>query len=438
MSFSKLEKMTLRISHFLTFLAICLFSSCDKGVQVEAEGPKTTFESIQGTILSQNCSVSGCHNSTSHSGGLDLESSASYSNLVNAEPTNTFARTAKFVRVRPFKPDSSFLFLKIDGTQALDFGNRMPSNSTAELPSNYREFIRQWIQAGAPREGEVADARLIRDPIVSNDTFTPPSQPQQGLQLQVRPFAIDPLSEREIFVYNKSTNADSLYVNRIEVKMRPGSHHFILYSYNATGLREGEIRDLTTTNGEIFRAGRQLFIGSQTPMLDHQLPPNVVLRMNPYQGFDYNSHYVNTGSAVKTGEVYVNLHTVARNDSTKVAVPIFDNYVLLSLPRGQKTTVQYTWTKSFARNVFMLSSHSHKRGESFKIFGVGGINQGRLLYENYDWDHPPLKAFSPPLRFEAGEGYRIEVTYNNNTDRDLHFGITSEDEMCIVVGYYYN
>lgn len=276
--------MTHRICHFLVFFTICLFSACDKGVQVEAERPKTTFESIQGTILSQNCSVSGCHNSASRSGGLDLESSASYSNLVGIEPTNTFARTAKFMRVRPFKPDSSFLFLKIDGNPGPDFGNRMPSNSTSSLPSNYREFIRQWIQAGAPREGEVADARLIRDPIVSNDTFTPPNPPQQGLQLQVRPFAIDPLSEREIFVYNKSTNADSLYVNRIEVKMRPGSHHFILYSYNATGLREGEIRDLTTTNGEIFRAGRQLFAGSQTPAFDYQLPSNVVLRMNPYQG----------------------------------------------------------------------------------------------------------------------------------------------------------
>ncbi len=86
----------------------------------------------------------------------------------------------------------------------------------------------------------------------------------------------------------------------------------------------------------------------------------------------------------------------------------------------------------------MLSSHTHKRGESFKIYGVGGVNNGNLLYENSDWDHPPLKTFSPPLRFEAGEGYRIEVTYNNNTDRDLHFGITSEDEMCIVVGYYHN
>jgi hypothetical protein len=238
LSFNQLEKMTTRISHFIALLSICLFSSCDKGVEVEAEGPKTTFEAIQGTILSQNCSVSGCHNSTSRSGGLDLES-ASYSNLVNAEPTNTFARTAKFARVRPFRPDSSFLFLKIEGTQAPDFGNRMPSNSALELPSNYREFIRQWIQAGAPREGEVADARLIRDPIVTNDTFTPPSIPQPGLQVQLRPFAIDPLSEREIFVYNKSANPDSLYVNRIEVKMRPGSHHFILYSYNTTGLREG-------------------------------------------------------------------------------------------------------------------------------------------------------------------------------------------------------
>lgn len=86
----------------------------------------------------------------------------------------------------------------------------------------------------------------------------------------------------------------------------------------------------------------------------------------------------------------------------------------------------------------MLSSHTHKHGESFKIYRVGGAEDGILIYENYDWDHPPTKTFTRPLRFETSQGYRIAVTYNNETDRDIRFGVTSEDEMCIVVGYCYN
>jgi hypothetical protein len=46
-------------------------------------------------------------------------------------------------------------------------------------------------------------------------------------------------------------------------------------------------------------------------------------------------------------------------------------------------------------------------------------------------------TYNPPLRFETGWGYRVEVVYNNETSRTIRFGFTSEDEMCIVIGYYY-
>ena len=414
--------------------------SCDKGAMVEPTEPVSTFESIQQTVFDKNCATSGCHNSEGRAGGLVLQVGQAFGNLINVVPTNTYAKSANYYRVRPNRPDSSFLFLKLDLPLSPDFGTRMPLNTTTPLPANYREFIRQWIAAGAPQTGFVADERLIADPIVSNDTFTPLEPPTQGMQLRVRPFAVNPATEREIFVYGRISNPDSMFVNRFEIKMRPGSHHFIVYKYGGTDLLEWQPRDLNPTNPgqEIFRAERQLFVGSQTPVYDYQLPANVVLSLAPSQGFDLNSHYVNSKLTVSTGEVYINLHTISKTDSTHIAQPIFDNYLPFLLPKKQKTIVTYTWTKNFSRNVFMLSSHTHKRGESFKIYRVGGSDDGMLIYENYDWDHPPSKTFTPPLRFEAGQGYKTEVTYNNESDRDIRFGVTSEDEMCITLGYYYN
>lgn len=184
---------------------------------------------------------------------------------------------------------------------------------------------------------------------------------------------------------------------------------------------------------------REFMIGSQTPYLLYTLPEGVVLAVGPYQGFDLNSHYVNTSaSSVLIGEAFVNLHTVPKSGNLKVAIPLFDNYLSFFLPRRQRTLVQRTVTYPNPRNVFMLTSHTHKRGESFKIFLVGGPDSGKLVYENYSWDHPVTKTYTPPLRFEAGWGYRIEVVYNNDTDRDIRFGFTSEDEMCLVIGYYYH
>ncbi|MEY3855295.1 MAG: hypothetical protein RIS68_1309, partial [Bacteroidota bacterium] len=39
---------------------------------------------------------------------------------------------------------------------------------------------------------------------------------------------------------------------------------------------------------------------------------------------------------------------------------------------------------------------------------------------------------------KKGEGLTSVVTYVNNTTKNLSFGLTSEDEMDIIFGYYYS
>ena len=38
---------------------------------------------------------------------------------------------------------------------------------------------------------------------------------------------------------------------------------------------------------------------------------------------------------------------------------------------------------------------------------------------------------------EKGQGLKIRATYDNQMDRDLYFGLTRQDEMMILYGYYY-
>ena len=58
-----------------------------------------TFDRIQRQIFNQSCAVSGCHDSESQTGGLLLETGASYGNLVNQTPTNAAAIAAGWLRV---------------------------------------------------------------------------------------------------------------------------------------------------------------------------------------------------------------------------------------------------------------------------------------------------------------------------------------------------
>jgi hypothetical protein len=120
----------------------------------------STFDRIQKQIFNQNCALSGCHDSQSQSGGLLLETGASWNNLVGAPPghlpQNMVARNAGWLRVHVLAanlsgdPSTSFLYHKIEGDLPnVDYGLRMPRNRP-KLKGILRNIIRLWIEGGAP------------------------------------------------------------------------------------------------------------------------------------------------------------------------------------------------------------------------------------------------------------------------------------------------
>ena len=51
---------------------------------------------------------------------------------------------------------------------------------------------------------------------------------------------------------------------------------------------------------------------------------------------------------------------------------------------------------------------------------------------------PLLTSYNPVLRLDPDDALRFQCTHNNyDTNEPLIFGLTSEDEMCIIFGYYY-
>jgi len=109
----------------------------------------------------------------------------------------------------------------------------------------------------------------------------------------------------------------------------------------------------------------------------------------------------------------------------------------LTLLAGKKTVVTKKFLFSKPTRVLMLTSHNHKLGEKFVIKIVGGARDGEVVYESTDWEHPLIKNFPVALEFQKNEGLMSEITYNNTTTKTVRFGLTSEDEMGIIFGYYY-
>ncbi len=418
----------------------------------EPSAGQGTFAQLQRQILTPSCATASCHVGPAAQGQLVLTDDVAYEQLVGVMPSNASARRDGLRRVTPGKPDSSLLLHKLivpAGHHASDYGAPMPVG-TAGLSVGQVEYVRQWIERGAPKTGVVADALLLADAtrqvVLPFAPLAPPAI-GAGIQLKVEPFDVSRNFERELFTYRVLGNTEPVYVNRIETSMRPFSHHFALWTFAANVPpsvmpQPNAVRDIRSPDGVLItentRAmGYHVFLAAaMTQRFDYVFPAGTALRLPARAGIDLNVHYANyTGGTIR-GEAYVNLYTVPGAQVQRVLSTLdLDNSNII-LPARQRTTVERVFTFDGPANVYALTSHTHARGERFQIRIVGGPRDGELVYENTDWEHPSIVTYLTPISLQKGWGLKSTVIYNNTTDRVIYFGLTSEDEMNIIFGYY--
>lgn len=263
----------------------------------------------------------------------------------------------------------------------------------------------------------------------------------EGYQIHVPPFPVPEKYEREIFVRLEIGNPEPIYVNRFEVLCRPGTHHMIAYGFknenSANNPKIGVMRDQNLPDGRanfsLTMGSGAMYCGVQEPRFDQTFPAGTAVYIPANATLDINSHYFNLTDQTIFGEVFLNLITIPESEVLEtLEIDDIDNDENLFLPPKQLTEVEYTETFNRSTDIRQMFSHMHKRGYQFEVYRVGGANDGEKVYVAYDYQHPPYKFFTPALHFEPGEGLRTKVFYNNETDREITFGVTSEDEMGIL------
>lgn len=440
---------------------IILLSSCGGSSDEQppaVEEPTSSWEVIQSKIFEPNCTV--CHTdgtSFARQTDLILTKEAGYSNLIDRTPKNAAAAADGLMLLETKGLESlytSYLWEKINAPDQEHFyqdhpeyGDIMPLG-LPPLTNGELEYIREWIVAGAPETGFVADEKLLENTTrfeLPDSEFTAMAPPESGYQMHLGPFEVKPNFERELYEYQIIGNQEDIFVDRIEIAMRQGSHHFIFYDFvSGTSLPPANvIRDIRDENNAFINSTivtliNQVFVfGTQLRNTDYHFPEGVALRIPAGKGLDMNSHYANYSGQTVTGEVYANLHTIDQSQVQHVAENLFLSKEDFSLPPQQETMVAADYAFGETRHVFMLTSHGHQQLKEFRIFINGGQRDGELVYFTNDWEHPVLLTYDPPITLNPGEGLRGEAIYNNTTSRTLGFGLLSTDEMMIIFGSYY-
>ena len=445
----------------MTCLLVSACSDNSNSLEPEPQEPvaTSTWDIIQTVIFDKNCvecHVAGASFATQSD--LVLTSSVAYSQLVNRAPKNPVALADGLTLVGTeglASVDKSFLWEKINAPDQAHYfddhpgyGALMPLGKPP-LTNGELEFVLQWILAGAPAAGNVVDPDVL-DNIERYEPpeFEPLPVPTSGVQFHLGPWDVAPNFEREFFYYEPLNNDQALFVNRVDMAMRPGSHHLILYDLSddipEILVPDPQVfRDIRDTNGNyipstlMITSHLNFVTGTQWPLMTYHYPPGVALRIPAGTGFDINAHYVNRSSQIIQGEIYANLHTVDSSQVEHVAERLFMNNLDINLPPQASTTLTKTFVVDEKVQIFQLFSHAHEHMTEFRVFIDGGPRDGELVYIAYDWEHPPILELNPTLTLEAGQGLRLQATYNNDTNSTINFGFLSSDEMMILFGAYY-
>lgn len=436
----------------------CEEDSIKSNVNEPASG-RDTWKIIQEDIFAANCIE--CHmNGTSfaNQSNLILTPDVAYDQLINQPIDNQAALADDLERLGTDGLSSlykSFLWEKINApdkehyySEHPNYGSLMPLG-LPYLANGQLEFIRQWIIAGAPETGIVADSTLLVDTTRFEDVeFAPLTLPENGIQVHLGPFEVQPQYEREFLNFVELDTLNEVYIKQVEITMRPGSHHFILYSFedfmpDILTPTPGEYRDYRDANGNYIinnlavTSFHIFFAGTQWPYMNYHFPPGIALKVDINDGLDQNSHYINRTDEVLIGEVYTNVYFADPSEVEHEAHILAINNTNFELPPQETTTLEHTISVGERIHIFQLFSHAHEHMLEFAVEIVGGDRDGELIYITYDWEHPPILDLDPPITLETGEGLKLIATYDNWTDETLTFGLLSEDEMMILFGYYY-
>ncbi|TVR76817.1 MAG: T9SS C-terminal target domain-containing protein [Chitinophagaceae bacterium] len=421
---------------------------------------QVTYDRVYNLLQAQ---CSSCHNNVNTAPFLDFTMSKSdvYSLIIGKTPVNPVAAAKGDELIYRGYPEKSFLLRKINKNLGPNLGlsageGSMMPNPNAPIPDHEVEIIRQWILNGAPQSGNVVNQSAIEsyynDGGLQIANIPNPPDPSEGFQLHFGPIFLEPLQEVEFFKKHELWNDEPMEVNRIDVFMNWQSHHFLLYKFkegqapNSAWLRPVNMSNVLSSDKNVVTQWQY--------SNDIRLPEKTAFFWGENTALDFNYHILNYSTdEILKAEIYMNVYTQPSGTAEVEMLTQYRHYPVMQfiIPPGETTFSEpiYSPTNTDTSYIWKITSHTHKFGTAYNVFARNpdGTRGDTLYNGNYDvdyvedlgfynWEHPPIRYFSPLKPIANNNGLIHEATFNNYSGNTVTFGLTTDDEMMLLIYQY--
>jgi hypothetical protein len=243
---------------------------------------------------------------------------------------------------------------------------------------------------------------------------------------------------------------EGLAVNREEIRYSPGSHHILIYTTPYTSIPTVDIHGKTVDTSGVIDAPNGgtadwqidgVIAGAQSadapPVVDG-LPPNVAVKLAGGTVILMNTHYLNTTTSALTVDARVNLWTVPASQVTEEAGILFYYDPIIRLPANAGSYAEMSCPVTSDITLVNLQTHMHARGVGGQAFVTPpGSTTPQSIYTSTSWQNVNVESFSPSMKIAAGSTLDYHCNYVNTQPNTVLQGLTTHDEMCMVLGVYY-
>ena len=135
-----------------------------------------------------------------------------------------------------------------------------------------------------------------------------------------------------------------------------------------------------------------------------------------------------------------NLGTAPAESVTDLVVMMTQDQTDLNIPAQSQKVEARSCVSPHPMDIFLVSTHTHEKAICTTVhdYNLSDGVEEEPLYVAKDWESPPLLLLDPgTLTVDESRGVHTACHYQNPEDRDITYGPSATDEMClsVLVGY---